>query len=152
MAYLAGMSIDRLERVNALLRREIGEALFHVLAHDGVDLATVTVTRVEASRNLRNATVYVSILGHEGERGTILRKLAHRHGDLQRLVNRDLKLKYTPVLRFELDTSVEKGDHVLGVLARMDREEGASAGAAAPGDAAPGGAAPAGGEAAPGAR
>lgn len=114
------MSVDRIERVNSLLRREIGEALFHVFAGGGVDLAAVTVTRVETARNLRNATVYISLLGHAGERGTILHRLLARHGELQALINRDCHLKYTPKLRFVLDTSIEKGDHVLDVLAHLD--------------------------------
>lgn len=115
------MPVDRIERVNALLRREIGEALFHVFAGGGVDLAAITVTRVETARNLRNATVYVSLLGHEGERGSILHRLHARHIELQALINRDCHLKFTPKLRFVLDTSIEKGDRVLNVLAHLDQ-------------------------------
>jgi ribosome-binding factor A len=114
------MSVDRLERVNALLRREIGEGLYKVFAGDTLNLACVTVTNVEASRNLRNATVSVSIFAPEDERGTILRKLARKADELQSIINRDLSLKYTPRLRFVLDGSVEKGDHVLDILSHLD--------------------------------
>lgn len=114
------MSIDRLERVNALLRREIGEALYRVFSGEPIDLASITVTRVQTSRNLRNAMVSVSVFGHEGERGRILRKIANKAHELQSMINRDLTLKYTPRLRFELDGSVEKGDHVLDVLSHLD--------------------------------
>jgi ribosome-binding factor A len=124
------MSIDRLERVNALLRREIGEALFKVFVGDPLDLAAVTVTGVQAARNLRNATVSVSIYGHEQERGAMLRKIANKAGELQSLINRDLTLKYTPRLRFVLDESVEKGDHILDVLSKLDAPGGEPEGAA----------------------
>ena len=117
------MSIDRLERVNALLRRAIGEALYKVFAGDPIDLASVTVTRVETARNLRNATVSVSIFGHEHDRGTMLRKLAGKADALQTIINRELTLKYTPRLRFMLDGSVEKGDHVLEVLNKLNIPE-----------------------------
>lgn len=113
------MSVDRLERVNALLRREIAEAVPVVMLNEGVDCAAITVTQVRVARNLRNATVFVSILGHVRERQAMIRKLAHRHVAFQRLINRDMKLKYTPVLQFTLDESIEKGDHVLGVLNRL---------------------------------
>jgi ribosome-binding factor A len=113
------MAVDRLERVNALLRREIGEALYHVFNGE-IDLAAVTVTRVETARNLRTATVSVSVFGHETERGRILRALADKHAALQALINRDCHLKYTPRLRFQLDTSIEKGDHILALLGKMD--------------------------------
>lgn len=117
------MSVDRLERVNALLRREIGEAMPQVMGNEGVDIAAITVRQVDTSRNLRTAIVTVSILGHEHERGQILRKLAARRSAFQRLINRDIKLKYTPVLRFKLDPSIEKGDHVLDVLLKMEAAE-----------------------------
>ena len=114
------MPIDRLERVNALLRRELAEAFFKVFQSDGLDMAAITVVRVETARNLRNATVYLSIRGHEHERGTILHKIERKRVELQRLVNKDLTLKYTPCLAFRLDLSVEKGDHVLDVLSHLD--------------------------------
>ena len=114
------MSVDRLERVNALLRRAIGEALYKVFAGDTLDLACVTVTSVVTTRNLRNATVNVSIFGHEDEHGLILRKLANKADALQAIINRDLTLKYTPRLRFVLDGSIAKGDHVLDILSHLD--------------------------------
>lgn len=117
------MSIDRLERVNALLRREIGEALYRVFAGDTVDLAAITITKTQVARNLRTAIVSVSVYGHENERGAILRKIANKAKEFQALINRDLTLKYTPRLRFELDGSVEKGDHILDVLSHLDVPE-----------------------------
>jgi ribosome-binding factor A len=114
------MSVDRLERVNALLRREISDALYKVFAGDTLNLACITITHVDTSRNLRNATVSVSIFGHDHERGTILRKLSQKADALQSIINRDLTLKYTPRLRFVIDASVEKGDHVLDLLNHLD--------------------------------
>jgi ribosome-binding factor A len=117
------MSVDRLERVNELLKREIGEALYKVFANDTLNLACITVTRVKASRNLRNATVSVSIFGHDNERGTILQKLTQKAAPLQSMINRNLRLKYTPRLHFILDRSIAKGDHVLNILTHLDIPE-----------------------------
>jgi ribosome-binding factor A len=113
------MSVDRLERVNALLRREIAAAVPVVMLNEEFDCAAVTITHVRASRNLRNATVAVSIRGHEKEQRAMISMLAQRSGEFQRLINRDMKLKYTPVLRFVLDKSIQKGDRVLDVLDRL---------------------------------
>jgi ribosome-binding factor A len=112
--------IDRLERVNALLRRELAEAFYKVFASDDLDMAAITVTRVETARNLRNARVHISILGHEHDRGSMLQRIARRHGELQALINRDCHLKYTPRLEFRLDESIAKGDHILDVLSHLD--------------------------------
>jgi ribosome-binding factor A len=114
------MSSDRLTRVNALLRREIGEALFRVLHEQDMDLAAVTVTGVAVARNLRQARVLVSIRDHETDRARMLAVIKRHRADIQQHINRDLTLKYTPRLTFELDTSVERGDRVLAILDRLD--------------------------------
>ncbi len=117
------MSVDRIERVNALLRREIGEALYKVFIEGTINLACITVTSVDASRNLRHATVRVSILGHEGERGTIMERLRSKAPEIQSIINRNMNLKYTPRLRFVFDGSIAKGDQVLSVLSKLDIPE-----------------------------
>ncbi len=116
------MSVDRITRVNELLKREIGDLLFRVMHADAFDLASVTITRVHTSKDLREARVYVSILGHEAERSRMLALLMHRRSEIQHRINKDITLKYTPRLTFELDTSVEEGDHVLAVLAKLEAD------------------------------
>jgi ribosome-binding factor A len=118
------MSVDRLKRVNELLRREIGEALFRVMTEADVDISTVMVTRVIASRNLRHARVMVSVRGQDDERQRTLSRLKRHRSEIQRLINRDLVLKYTPKLLFELDTSVERGNHMLDILNELAAEGG----------------------------
>lgn len=110
----------RLTRVNELIRREIGESLFRLMNENRFDLAAVTVTHVITSSNLRHARVLVSIRDHQNERETMLALVRRHRADMQERINRNLGLKYTPKLTFELDTSLERGDHVLDLLNRMD--------------------------------
>lgn len=104
------------------MRREIGELLFRILQAENIDLSAVTITHVVTSQNLRQARVLVSIREHHGERDRMLNLLRRHRTEIQARINEDLKLKYTPRLSFELDTSVERGDHVLALLAKMDHE------------------------------
>jgi ribosome-binding factor A len=69
----------------------------------------VTVTGVQATRDLQQATVWVSVLGTEEERERTLEGLRAAHGVLQGRVARELGLRRTPVLAFEYDPSVERG-------------------------------------------
>lgn len=115
------MKVDRLTRVNELLRREIAEALFGVIHEGEFDLAAVTITHVVTSRDLRTARVFVSIRDHVEERPRFLRLLDRHRQQIQSLINRHLMLKYTPRLTFELDPSLEKGDKVLGLLFQMEQ-------------------------------
>lgn len=117
------MTIDRLTRLNELLKRELAGAVFKVMQNEPCDLSALTITRVALSRNLREARVSVSIRNHQAERPKILASLRHYRAEFQKLLNRDLVMKYTPRLTFELDTSLEEGDRVLAVLKKLENEE-----------------------------
>ena len=113
------MKVDRLTRVNELLRREIGGILFRVLDRSVVDVAAVTVTHVVASSNLRYARVLVSVRGDEALHRRVLHHLQSLHSEIQTEVAKVVILKYTPRLQFELDRSLEKGDRILTLLSTL---------------------------------
>ena len=113
------MSERRMTRVNESIRRELGEALFRLMNENAFDLSAGTSTHVVTAPNLRHARVLVSIRDHEDERPRMLSLLRRHRVQMQALINRNLGLKYTPKLAFELDTSVERGDQVLDILTHM---------------------------------
>jgi ribosome-binding factor A len=114
------MSVNRLDRVNALLLREIADDLFRVLQSDPeVDVAGITVTKVECAPNLRSANVWVSIMD-AAEHPTWLRRLSKHAKEIQTMINRNMTLHYTPKLRFRLDTGIAKGDRVLDILNHLE--------------------------------
>jgi len=113
------MSVNRIDRVNALIMREIGESLFQIINDEAFDMASVTVTHVVTSRNLRNARVLVSVRGDEDTKKLMLKIIRRHRTEIQRVINRDLTLKFTPKLHIELDRSIESGHHVLDVLGEM---------------------------------
>ena len=113
------MNVDRMARVNSLLKREIGAVVLRMLHEASMDASAVTVVEVIASRDLQNARVRVSIRDDQQQRQPILSFLRRRHSSIQEEVSRAVVLKYTPRLSFEIDHSIEKGDRVLDILARM---------------------------------
>ena len=113
------MAVDRLERVNSLLKRVIAESMFTVMQGDSVQPGLITVTGVSCGRDLHDATVKVSVFGDEALRTTALRHLQSRARRFQAIINREVRLKFTPRLAFHLDRSLEKGDEVLAILGRL---------------------------------
>jgi ribosome-binding factor A len=94
--------------------RRVNEALREVLSeengwHKDPRIAFVTYTGVDTSPDLRQATVYVSVLGAEAKRRATMAGLQSSHGVLQSRVNRELRLKRTPQLTFEYDPTIERG-------------------------------------------
>lgn len=116
------MGIPRLVRVNELLKREIAEDLYRNFSMSDFDAAALTVTRVECTPDLRDANVFISIFGHENERDRMIGYLNRHRQEIVRMMVKRVKLKYTPRLHFVLDESIEGGDHILSILAEMERE------------------------------
>ena len=110
------MAVDRLERVNSLLKRVLGEAVFRILQSEDVNPGTITFTNVACAKNLRNATVHVSIFGDPAEQARVLGRIIRHTHEFERIVNAEVRMKFTPQLRFVIDHSLEKGDHVLSIL------------------------------------
>src|SRR5919206_2545183 len=94
--------------------RRVNEALREVLSEHVADLKDprigfVTITGVRTTPDLRQARVYVSVLGSEHRRARTLEGLRAAHGVLQAQIARELHMKRTPQLAFEYDPSVEHG-------------------------------------------
>jgi len=107
--------VDRLTRVNELLKREIASEIEKsAITPPGM---LVSVTEVVTSVDLRNATVCISVFGGEKSRhAEIFRELNLHRTDIQKHLARVLAFKHTPVLNFKPDYRTEMGDRVLELL------------------------------------
>ena len=95
-----------MRRVNAAVREVLSEAVGEL---KDPRIGFVTVTGVQTTPDLRQAVVYVSVLGSEKKREKTIEGLQAAHGILQARIARELRLKRTPQLTFEYDPSVERG-------------------------------------------
>ena len=108
--------------------RRVNEALREVLS-EGIGslkdprIGFVTVTGVDTSPDLRQATVYVSVLGSEKKRDATIAGLQSSHGVLQSRVNSELRLKHTPQLTFEYDPTVERGVRLSRLIDELNEDE-----------------------------
>ena len=117
------MSSSRIIRVNELLKREIAADIHRLFSSTHFDTGAVTVTRVETAPDLRDAAVHISIFDHEEERAKMIRFLNRHRKEIQARMSKNVTIKYTPRLHFKLDTSIEGGDRVLGILSELDIPE-----------------------------
>lgn len=113
------MAVDRLERINSLLKCVIAESIFTVMQGDSVAPGLFTVTGVSCGKDLRDATVRVSVFGEEDVKKSAMDHLKHHAKRFQQIINREVRMKFTPRLTFQLDRSLEKGDEVLSLLDRL---------------------------------
>ncbi len=97
---------ERMRRVNAAVREVLSEAVGEL---KDPRIGFVTITGVQTTTDLRQAVVFVSVLGNERKREQSIDGLQAAHGLLQARIARELRLKRTPQLTFEYDPTVERG-------------------------------------------
>ena len=109
----------RAERVERLAREVLGEAL-----QDLTDprIGFVTVTSVKMSPDLRQAKVYVSVLGADEAREASMEAIRHAVSHLRATLGREIRLKYLPSLEIVEDTTAAYGERIEQLL----REAGVS--------------------------
>ena len=109
-----------MRRVDEAVREVIADAVARELKDPRVGF--VTVTDVKTSHDLRNARVYVSVLGSPEEREASINGLRSAHGYLQGRIARELGLRRTPTLEFAYDDTTDRALRVDALLRDGDPE------------------------------
>ncbi|MCL1910551.1 MAG: 30S ribosome-binding factor RbfA [Kiritimatiellaeota bacterium] len=114
------MAIERIKRINEMIRREIAAGL--IQAGQGEDAATekISIVAAEVSHDLRGCAVMVSIMAQPDEAAELMKWLRRHRVEFQSLIATNIALKYTPKLFFKQTTAIEKGDRVLDILDKLD--------------------------------
>jgi ribosome-binding factor A len=109
---------QRLDRVDELLRQEIGAVLAREVADPRIGF--VTITRVETARDLSRARVWASVIGAPAERTAAIRALEHAMPFVRRQLGTRIRIRRIPELHVQLDESIERGTRVLKLLADIE--------------------------------
>ena len=107
----------RLERINELIRRELGELIVRECRFES---KLVTIQQVDVTPDLKHAHVYVSIIGTEPEAHSDMALLHEKRVELQHAMAKRVVLKYTPHLHFKLDETIERGTRILTIIDQLE--------------------------------
>ena len=109
---------QRTDRIDQILRQEIGQALEREVSDPRIGF--VTVTDVETAADLSRAKVWVSIIGSAEERKETLSALRKAMPFIRHGLNSKIRLRRIPELDVRLDDSMERGTRVLQILSELE--------------------------------
>ena len=112
------MASNRIGRINEEIQKAVA-SLIRELKDPRVQDTMISVTRVEATPDLRYAKIYVSFLQEEKAKDA-LKGLRSAGGYLRRELGRALQLRYTPELVWEQDDSITYGAKMLKLINSLD--------------------------------
>lgn len=108
----------RIEKLQELIRQEMSK----IISNDIKDprIGFVTVTGVEMTGDLREAKIFVSVMGSPDDVKTSLEGLNSALGFIRREIGQRIRLRFTPEISFALDTSLNYGEHIQKLLLQVE--------------------------------
>ena len=115
------MQGKRLDRVNQLIKEEVSMLLQRELKDPR--LGFVTVTEVDTAKDLRQAKVFVSVLGGDEQWKASIAALTSARGFIRNWLRQHLDLRVTPELVFRPDRSMEHAARIQSLLKGLHGSE-----------------------------
>ncbi|MBQ4404656.1 MAG: 30S ribosome-binding factor RbfA [Selenomonadaceae bacterium] len=108
----------RIEKLQELIKQEMSKMLLTDLKDPRIGF--VTVTDVEMTGDLREAKIYVSVMGGAEQVKNSLEGLNSALGFIRREIGQRIRLRFTPEISFALDTSLDYGEHIQKLLLQVE--------------------------------
>ena len=110
----------RANRVGEQMKKELGDIIGRKIKDPRIGF--VTVTDVQVTGDLQQATVYISVLGDEQQRENTLLGLAKAKGFIRSEIGQRIRLRKTPEIIFEFDESIDYGNKIDTLLHQIHNE------------------------------
>jgi ribosome-binding factor A len=112
----------RTDRINEQLREEISTLLARQIKDPRLN-RVVSITRVEASNDLRSARVFISVMGNEKTRQSALEGIQSAASFLRRELRDRINMRHTPFMSYHLDGSLDGAAQVLRLMDKVRTDE-----------------------------
>lgn len=116
------MAVQRTDRLNSLLKEVISEVIKRDVRNPHIS-ELITVTRVEITKDLHYAKVFISVIGDDTQKKETLAALQSAAGFIAVQSSRQVVMRYFPELTFKLDDSVEKHMRIEEILHSINQEK-----------------------------
>jgi ribosome-binding factor A len=116
------MSYQRTRRIEEEIRKSLSQIIIEQIKDPRIgDL--VSIVRVELSKDLKFAKIYVSVFGDKIEKESAMEGLVNASGFLRKELSTALKLRHVPEIHFKLDTSIEHSIAVAGIIKKLSQDK-----------------------------
>jgi len=113
---------QRTDRLNSLLKEVISEVIRRDV-HNPKVAELLSITRVEVSKDLHHAKVFISIIGSQKEKEETIEALQSAAGFIAVTASKKVVLRYFPSLLFKLDTSVDQFLRIDSLINQIHHEQ-----------------------------
>ncbi len=112
----------RMDRTGEDIMREL-TAILRTVKDPRVTGSMISIVRVEVTRDLSYATVYISSMSGIDAAKEAVKGLKSAAGYMRRELGAALKLRHTPELRFVADDSIEYSSNIAAMINKISKPE-----------------------------
>jgi len=112
---------DRITRISEEVKKEISNIIQNEIKDPRLP-SLVSIIACNVTKDLSHAKVFISVLGNEEEKKNAIMALKSASGFIRRELGHRVKLRATPEIHFELDTSIEHGMYINKLLDEAKKE------------------------------
>ncbi|MFQ5729629.1 MAG: 30S ribosome-binding factor RbfA [Waddliaceae bacterium] len=116
------MARQRVDKLNSLLKKVISEVIRRDVHNPNIN-EFFSVSRVDISKDLRHAKIYVSIIGDDLEKSKTLSALESASGFISMMASKKVVMRFFPTLTFKIDDTVDKQMRIEALLNKIHTEE-----------------------------
>ncbi|HWQ29524.1 MAG TPA: 30S ribosome-binding factor RbfA [Negativicutes bacterium] len=117
------MAKHRLDRISEEVKRVVSDIIRNDINDPRISTMT-SVVSAEVTPDLRYAKVFVSVMGTDEEKKATLKGLSSAAGFIRRELGKNIDLRYSPEVVFELDLSIEHGAYINKLLNDVRKKDG----------------------------
>jgi ribosome-binding factor A len=111
----------RANRVGEQMKKELSDIIGRKIKDPRIGF--VTVTDVQVTGDLQQATVFISVLGDDEQKENTLKGLAKAKGFIRTEIGNRIRLRKTPEIIFEFDESIDYGNRIETLLHQLHEED-----------------------------
>lgn len=111
----------RIDRLKKLIKEEVSLIIQNKMKDPRIGF--VTVTDIELSKDLKQAQIFLSIMGAQKEKDDTMKALKGAEGFVWETLKKSIQTKYIPRISFVMDDSLERGNRILSLLNEIKEKE-----------------------------
>jgi ribosome-binding factor A len=116
------VEFSRSERVAEEIKKAVSQIINNEIKDPRVS-GLISVTKVEMTKDLRHAKIFLSIYGEESEKQKVFEGLKNAEGFIRKELAHRVRMKFIPEISFKMDESIEYGIHIYKLLEEVQKQE-----------------------------
>jgi len=117
------MGKRRQARMSVEIRKILATIIQEHIKDPRIDLASISITRVDVAQDISHARIYVSILGNDEKQQEIMQVLQKARGFFRSALAHALQIRHAPEIELRLDKSIEQGIKIATLLDNISENE-----------------------------